>query len=98
MTNNRRPDPGARAPVSVLLGRRVECVDHVGRDAAPRRHVVPVSASPFPDRGALLTVDRTTSASRTGTTAPATAHPTAGGHPLLQISAEFRGILRRKVN
>src|ERR1700730_17221674 len=81
-----------------LLGRRVECVDDVRRDAATRRHVVPVSTSPFADCCALLAVDGASATSRAGPPTAPTADATPGGHPLLQIAAEFCGILGRKVN
>src|SRR6202012_4165498 len=81
-----------------LLGSRMECVDHVGRDTAPSRHVVSVPARPFPDRRALLAVDSAPPATGSGTPATPTTDTAAGRHPLLQISAQFRGILVRKVN
>ena len=46
--------------MTALLGRRVERVDHVGRDAAASRDVVPVASGPLADGCALLTVDRAT--------------------------------------
>ena len=46
--------PALRAARS---GSRVERVDDVGRDAATRRHIMPVTTGPIADRGALLTVD-----------------------------------------
>jgi hypothetical protein len=98
-TKNRRPGPlRPGAGKDCRLRRRVECVDDVGRDAAPSGHVVPVSASPFADGCALLAVDRATTASGAGTAATPTTDPTAGGYPLLQITAKFRRILGRKVN
>src|SRR6202020_154018 len=77
----------AGAPVSALLGGRVEGVDDVCRDTSARRHVVPVAPGPFADRCALLAVDRPTTAARAGTPPTATPDATAGCHPLLQITA-----------
>ena len=59
---HRRPDQGPGRRSEVLLGRRVEGVDHVGRDTAASRHIVPVATGPFADRGALLAIDGTAAA------------------------------------
>jgi hypothetical protein len=81
-----------------VSGSRVERVDDVGRDAAARRHIVPVTTGPIADRGALLTVDGPAAPPCAGTPAAPTSNATAGRYPLLQIAAQFRGILGRKVN
>ena len=88
----------ARAPATGTSGSRVECVDDVGRDAATRRHIVPVATGPIADRGALLTVDGAAAAPCPLTPTTPAPDATACCHPLLQIAAQFRGILGRKVN
>src|ERR1700730_867675 len=64
----------------------------------PSRHFAAVTTGPVPDCRALLAINGSTAAARAGTSAPATADPAGGLDPLLQVVAEFRRILDRKVN
>jgi hypothetical protein len=76
----------------------MECVDNIGRDTATGRHIVPVSTSPLPDCSTLLAIDGAAAATGAGASTPPTTDTTAGFHPLLQVVAQFRGVLARKVN
>jgi hypothetical protein len=79
------------------LCRSVERVDHICRYTAPRRHVVTITASPLPNRGALLTINRCAPAARARPAAPTTTNSPSLFDPDLEIVAKLLGILRRQI-
>jgi hypothetical protein len=95
-SHQRKPDPPAFAAPGSGCG--VECVDDVGRDTAAGGNVMAVATGPVTDCGALLAIDGTTPPTGARASAATAADPARSFHPLLQVVAEFRRILGRKIN